>query len=34
MMIEVGCKIFEVNKVAYRSSPGKIDYDMTFAWKK
>jgi hypothetical protein len=31
VMIEVGCKVFEVNRIAYRANPQKIDFDMTFA---
>ena len=31
-MIEVGCKIFEVNRVTYKPNPEKMNFDSNFAW--
>lgn len=31
MMIEVGCKVFEVNRIAYRQHPAKFDFETSSA---
>lgn len=32
MLVEVGCKVFEVNRVAYKSAPQLVDYNFEAVW--